>query len=215
MPVSSMTRACCIARASRRSLPGRDLRIAASTRHRVPGSSCGRRTRCGLTETSRKHCAVRPLSNARPSPRGTGTQVAGAREMSTDASNLAGARMHELRTRILVTFGSKRGGTAEIASRIADVLRAGGATVDCLAASKLRRDHQPPRAPPPCNGQTTAWTSIAANNAQAMRAARRIFAFATAASATGMPPAARRLQSRGACRPPRPRPSRTLRCPCT
>lgn len=40
--------------------------------------------------------------------------------------------------RVLVTFGSKRGGTAEIAASIADTLRAQGLQVDCLRASAVR-----------------------------------------------------------------------------
>ncbi|HTJ43953.1 MAG TPA: flavodoxin domain-containing protein [Kofleriaceae bacterium] len=40
--------------------------------------------------------------------------------------------------RILVTFGSKRGGTAEIAARIAGTLRARGHEVDCERASLAR-----------------------------------------------------------------------------
>jgi menaquinone-dependent protoporphyrinogen oxidase len=40
--------------------------------------------------------------------------------------------------RVLVTFGSKRGGTAEIATAIADTLRAQGLTVDCVRAAGVR-----------------------------------------------------------------------------
>jgi menaquinone-dependent protoporphyrinogen oxidase len=40
-------------------------------------------------------------------------------------------------TRILVTFGSKRGGTAEIADVIAGALRARGFVVDCVAADRV------------------------------------------------------------------------------
>jgi menaquinone-dependent protoporphyrinogen oxidase len=40
--------------------------------------------------------------------------------------------------RVLVTFGSKRGGTAEIAASIADTLRAQGLQVDCLPAPAVR-----------------------------------------------------------------------------
>ncbi len=40
--------------------------------------------------------------------------------------------------RVLVTFGSRRGGTAEIAASIADTLRAQGLQVDCLRASAVR-----------------------------------------------------------------------------
>jgi menaquinone-dependent protoporphyrinogen oxidase len=40
--------------------------------------------------------------------------------------------------RVLVAFGSKRGGTAEIATAIADTLRARGLTVDCMRAAEAR-----------------------------------------------------------------------------
>ena len=40
--------------------------------------------------------------------------------------------------RVLVAFGSKRGGTAEIASAIADTLRSRGFTVDCIRAAEAR-----------------------------------------------------------------------------
>jgi len=41
-------------------------------------------------------------------------------------------------TRVLVTFGSKRGGTAEIATAVADSLRSQGLTVDCRRAAEVR-----------------------------------------------------------------------------
>ena len=41
-------------------------------------------------------------------------------------------------SRVLVTYGSKHGGTAEIATAIAASLRAEGLTVDCTAASHVR-----------------------------------------------------------------------------
>lgn len=40
--------------------------------------------------------------------------------------------------RVLVAFGSKRGGTAEIATAIAETLRAHGLTVDCVRAAEAR-----------------------------------------------------------------------------
>jgi menaquinone-dependent protoporphyrinogen oxidase len=40
--------------------------------------------------------------------------------------------------RVLVAFGSKRGGTAEIARAIADTLRAQGLAVDCMRAAEVR-----------------------------------------------------------------------------
>ncbi len=40
--------------------------------------------------------------------------------------------------RVLVAFGSKRGGTAEIAKAVADTLRSHGLTVDCLRAAEVR-----------------------------------------------------------------------------
>jgi menaquinone-dependent protoporphyrinogen oxidase len=42
------------------------------------------------------------------------------------------------RPRVLVTFGSKRGGTAEIAKVIADILRERGLAVDCTPAAAAR-----------------------------------------------------------------------------
>ncbi len=57
--------------------------------------------------------------------------------MSHDTHHLDAAVMPERRRRILVTFGSTRGGTAEIAARIADVLREVGSNVDCLAAAAV------------------------------------------------------------------------------
>src|SRR6185436_14255471 len=41
-------------------------------------------------------------------------------------------------TRVLVTFGSKRGGTAELATAVADSLRSQGLTVDCRRAAEVR-----------------------------------------------------------------------------
>jgi menaquinone-dependent protoporphyrinogen oxidase len=41
-------------------------------------------------------------------------------------------------TRVLVAFGSRRGGTAEIATAIADTLRSQGLTVDCMRAAEIR-----------------------------------------------------------------------------
>jgi menaquinone-dependent protoporphyrinogen oxidase len=40
--------------------------------------------------------------------------------------------------RVLVVFGSKRGGTAEIAAAVADSLRSQGLTVDCMRAAEVR-----------------------------------------------------------------------------
>jgi len=41
-------------------------------------------------------------------------------------------------TRVLVVFGSKRGGTAEIATAVADTLRSQGLFVDCMRAAEVR-----------------------------------------------------------------------------
>jgi menaquinone-dependent protoporphyrinogen oxidase len=41
-------------------------------------------------------------------------------------------------TRVLVAFGSKRGGTAEIAAAVADTLRSQGLSVDCMRAAEVR-----------------------------------------------------------------------------
>ena len=40
--------------------------------------------------------------------------------------------------RVLVVFGSRRGGTAEIATAVADTLRSQGLTVDCVRAAEVR-----------------------------------------------------------------------------
>jgi len=40
--------------------------------------------------------------------------------------------------RVLVAFGSKRGGTAEIATAVADTLRSQGLAVDCMRAAEVR-----------------------------------------------------------------------------